>query len=153
MAEPQPNPHRWHPVFVHFPIACWVLATGLDLATTLMPIRNWVPEVDLIALAHFLIWLGIVVSIPAVIAGLADYRLLSEESTGMIDRHATWMIAAITLFLIAGIWRLRNAAFDAPIPLALLIVELAGSMTLVAGGRVASIVVFGRSGSVRSTTR
>ena len=153
MAKPQTIPHRWHPVFIHFPITCWVLATGLDVATMLMPVRNWVPGVDLIALAHLFIWLGVAVSIPAVIAGLIDYRIVSEEATGMIDRHATWMIAAITLFLIAGIWRLRGAAFDAPIPTALLFVELAGSMALVVGGRVASIVVFGHCGSVRSTTR
>src|SRR5690606_20795697 len=105
----------WHPAVVHFPLACWVLATLFDVAAlgglSLAPEWN-LP--DPAAAAVLLLWAGLAASVPAVALGLVDYASLpaaARDSTEMLH-HVAWMAAALMLFLVSTL--LRVAEDDIP---------------------------------------
>jgi len=145
------NGHPWHPVIVHFPLACWVLATLVDVASRLfsMPL---LPGIEWAAVAHLLLWTGIVMAVPAMIAGLVDYARLPPkvQESSELSWHITAMGTAWALFLGAAIWRVRAAPFDGVASWGVIFLELAGSACLVVGGRLASVIVFDRLPSART---
>lgn len=137
------NRHPLHPAFVHFPIAFWISGVLLDLMqrSALLPA---VPGIDGFLLPHLLLWAGLVTALPAVTAGLIDYAKLPSSIQGSrpLQLHMLCMGAAFVLFLCAGIWRVKSGEFAAAPPVAAVLLELIGAIALVAGGYLASRVVF-----------
>lgn len=135
--------HPWHPAIVHFPIACWVLATLFDLAAGLALHTSFVPlpGSDFAAL---LLWSGLVSAIPAIFAGLVDYARLDRfvQDSPELTSHMMWMSFAFVLFLGAALWRLRANHLEPPILYYITALEVAGTICLIRGGRLASTIVF-----------
>lgn len=133
----------WHPAFVHFPLACWVLATLFDVAALAglsLPSEWGLPDPG--AVSVLLLWLGLATSLPAVGFGLVDFAKLpaaARDSAEML-RHVAWMAAALTLFLVSALLRVADA-IPAPYFTA---IEVLGTVCLVAGGHFAAVVVFER---------
>ena len=136
-------PYRLHPLFVHFPIAFYMTAVALDLglmAGLLPPI----PGIDGHALAHGLLWAGVVTTLPTVAAGLLDYARLPRDLQGdsTLQRHILSMGSAFLLFLVAAIWRAKTGAFGEAAAVPVVLLELAGAVGLVIGGHLAARAVF-----------
>ena len=137
--------HPWHPAFVHFPLACWVLAAMLDIATHFFSI----PAVTGIAwpsLAQALLWGGTILALPAMLAGIIDYSKVpaTVQDSAELLWHISLMTTAWMLFLGAAIWRVKSAPFDSAASWGITIIELAGVACLIVGGRFAATVVFKR---------
>lgn len=137
--------HPWHPAVVHFPIACWILATLVDLIGQLFAMPP-LPGIEWAAVSHLLVWSGVLLAVPAITAGIIDYLRLPDavQSSVELSRHITAMGTAWLLFLGAGIWRVRSAPFDSAPLWGMTLVEIGGSLCLVLGGRFAAAVVFDR---------
>ena len=65
-------------------------------------------------MAQLLLWAGVLLAVPAIIAGLRDYLRLPDElqSSRELSRHVLLMGTAWFLFLAAAVWRTRSGAFD-----------------------------------------
>ena len=89
--------HPIHPALVHFPLGLLLTATLADLAWLA---AAW-PEPRFAAL---LIALGLVAALPAMAAGLYDFRLLDEKQASHALRHmgavaAAWLGYGVALYL------------------------------------------------------
>ena len=130
---------------VHFPIACWVLTTLIDLYLSL----RWGVEIETVAWSStstFLVWTGVLFAIPTVLTGVLDFASLPRvvQDSRELTSHILCMALAFICFLGAAILRTRSGAFE---PLAfwyIVAVESVGSILLVVGGHLASVVVFER---------
>jgi len=133
---------RLHPPFLHFPLAFWVTGTALDVGQRAFGLS--LPGIEGFALAHWLLWGGVVAALPTVAAGLADFARLpaAVQESRSLKRHILCMSGAFTVFLVAAVWRVKAGAFAAPPPLMLLALEIAGVAGLVVGGHAGGRVVF-----------
>ena len=101
--------HPIHPILVHFPIATWFLATIADIASLFTNEQvGWVAGVLLVT--------GIIMSLPAMIAGLVDLGKISQQSTAikianqhMILMMVSWSFYAVSLFI-----RLDGSSLEQP---------------------------------------
>jgi uncharacterized membrane protein len=94
--------HPLHPALVHFPIACWVLAVPCDLAGWLHNPQAWYA-------AYLLILGGVVLALPALLAGMPDLAKLKNNKTVMTVayRHigligSAWILYLVSLMLRVG---------------------------------------------------
>ena len=136
---------RWHPAIVHFPIACWVLTTLIDLSLFL----PWGVELKNVAwsgVSTVLLWTGVLFAIPTMLAGLLDFASLPRavQDSRELTSHILWMGVAFICFLGAAILRMRSSAFETRAIWYVVAIESVGSILLVYGGHLASIVVFER---------
>jgi uncharacterized membrane protein len=140
--------HPWHPLLVHFPIACWTLATLIDAATLLgaLPesVASAAPGVAPAALSFALLWLGLVLGAAAMVLGIVDLLGLPPElqRSGALNWHVVAMLAAWGLFLGAALSRPKPAPPFPPVELAATLTEVLGLACLIVGGVLASAVVF-----------
>lgn len=136
-------PYRLHPLFVHFPIAFYTTGVALDLGlwAELLPA---IPGIDGNALAHGLLWAGVVTTLPTVAAGLLDYARLPRDVQGnsTLQRHILCMGSAFVLFLVAAIWRVKTGEFGAAPAVPIILLEVAGALALIVGGHLANRAVF-----------
>jgi uncharacterized membrane protein len=136
-------PYRLHPLFVHFPIAFYMTGVVLDLGlwAGLLPA---IPGIDGNALAHGLLWAGVIATLPTVAAGLLDYARLPNDIQGnrILQRHILCMGSAFVVFLVAAIWRTKSGAFDAAPAVPIILLEVAGALALIVGGHLAGRAVF-----------
>lgn len=91
--------HPLHPALVHFPVACWSLATLADLASLHWGEPAW-------RFAGISMAIGIVIAIAAMVAGLVDFLKLGDDHPAIADvnRHmllamTAWGCYAASLFL------------------------------------------------------
>jgi uncharacterized membrane protein len=140
--------HPWHPLLVHFPIACWTLATLVDTAALLgaLPegVASAVPGVAPVGLSFALLWLGVGLGAAAMVLGIVDLLGLPPElqRSGALNWHVVAMLGAWGLFLGAALLRQKPALPFPPAPLAATVTEIAGLVCLAIGGVLASRVVF-----------
>lgn len=95
--------HPIHPMLVHFPIACWTLASACDAI-------GWaVPGAALTAVAGWLLVVGLGVGALAVAAGLYDFskladapRVLAVAQWHMGFASAAWSCYAVSAYLRAA---------------------------------------------------
>ena len=101
--------HPLHPALVHFPIACWSLATAADLASLAFGEPAW-------RFAGMLLLAGIVFSIPAMLAGLVELAKLAQDSPALkdVNRHMLMVMAALSCYLASLFLRLRGMHFVEP---------------------------------------
>src|SRR5262252_8700058 len=128
--------HPWHPLLVHFPIACWTLAALIDTATLVgaLPesVAAAVPGVAPAALSFALLWLGLLLGVAAMVLGIVDLLGLPPEiqRSGALNWHVIAMLGAWGLFLGAALLRPRPAPPFPPTPLAATLIEIAGFLCL-----------------------
>lgn len=101
--------HPLHPALVHFPIACWSLATAGDLASLFLGEPAW-------RFAGLSMAIGVVIAIAAMAAGFFELLKIGNDAPAMRDanRHtllamAAWSCYAASLFL-----RLEGVALTRP---------------------------------------
>ena len=95
MPEIIPN---WHPVFVHFTIALYVVATALYALGQMARGRNWAGVV--VVAARINLWTGAALSILTVIAGINAFFTVAHDASQtmfMID-HRRWAIATAVIW-------------------------------------------------------
>ncbi len=81
--------HPVHPALVHFPVACWSLATIGDLTSLVFhDQRVWF-------ISGVLLVLGLVAALAAMLAGLFELRKINEESPAM--RVAVWHMSLVVI--------------------------------------------------------
>ena len=105
-----------------------------------------IPGIEWAALSHLLLWIGVILALPAMLAGLIDYSRLPaavQESADLLW-HIALMGTAWALFLWAALWRMRTGSFDSAASWSATFIEVAGSGCLIAGGHFAATVVFER---------
>jgi uncharacterized membrane protein len=101
--------HPLHPALVHFPVACWSLATAADLASLHFGRPAW-------GLAGVLLAVGIACAIPTMLAGLLELVKIADGSPALKDvyRHMTAVMAALVLYAASLLLRLDGMALTAP---------------------------------------
>ena len=91
--------HPLHPALVHFPVACWSLATMADLASLWWGEPAW-------RFAATLLAIGLASAVAAMLAGMIELMKLDADHPAMpdVNRHmllamAAWCCYAASLFL------------------------------------------------------
>ncbi|HSN00761.1 MAG TPA: DUF2231 domain-containing protein [Rudaea sp.] len=120
--------HPLHPALVHFPVACWSLATAADLASVLFGTPAW-------HLAGIMLAIGLVMSIPALLAGMYELTRVAEESPAWrtIYLHMGAMSAALLLYAVSLFARLDRTTLLEPDSLAIAC-SVCGFIALALGG-------------------
>ena len=101
--------HPLHPALVHFPVACWSLATLADFASLHWGEPAW-------HLAGVLLIVGLVMALPALLAGLYELSRVADDSPAWrsVYLHMGAMSAALLLYAISLFARLDHAVLVAP---------------------------------------
>lgn len=129
--------HPIHPMLVHFPVACWSIATIADFASLHYGKPAW-------HLAGTLMVIGIVMALPAMLAGLIELIQVPDDSTAMRDvyLHMGAMVLAFALYVASLMMRIDNLHFIAP-SIAAIIVSACGFLSLSVGGWLGGRLVYG----------
>lgn len=117
--------HPLHPALVHFPIACWTGALFADIA-------GWYSgEPDGWRLAYFLIAAGLLLALPAMLAGLLDLMSLGDDKAvfPVAQRHIFLMACAWLFYLTALMFREQAS----PPEFVAISCSVAGFLSLLAG--------------------
>lgn len=101
--------HPLHPALVHFPIACWSLATAADVASVWWGEPAWQFSAVLMAI-------GLVTAIATMAAGLFELMQLDADHPAMADvnRHMLLAMAAWCLYAASLLLRLEGIHPTAP---------------------------------------
>ena len=129
--------HPLHPALVHFPIACWSLATLADLISGFVGQPAW-------WLAGVLMAIGLACAIPAMIAGFVELLRLPDDSPaiGDVNRHMAWVMAAFSLYAISFLMRVHAMALHAP-GLIAIVLSVLGFACLGVAGWLGGKLVYG----------
>jgi uncharacterized membrane protein len=128
--------HPLHPALVHFPVACWSLATIADLASPWLGQPAW-------WLAGVLLAIGTVSALAAMAAGLYEFARIAEGNPGLADarRHMLLAMAAWALYAASLLLRLQGTTLVAPAWPALA-TSVAGFLCLGAAGWLGGKLVY-----------
>ena len=101
--------HPLHPALVHFPIACWSLATAADLASLAWGEPAW-------RFAGILLLAGIGFSIPAMLAGLLELARVDGDNPAIkdVNRHMIMVMSALACYVASLFLRLHGTHFVEP---------------------------------------
>lgn len=121
--------HPLHPVFVHFPIACWSLASIFDLVDFLALVSVW----EIAGVLHVI---GTLSAIVAMFTGLLDFTkipdgkplVMKTANTHMLLVMTAWCFYACSVFL-----RLDDMHLSQPGMLAVVLSQI-GAVILMAAG-------------------
>ncbi|MGB3740511.1 MAG: DUF2231 domain-containing protein [Castellaniella sp.] len=128
--------HPLHPALVHFPIACWSLATLADFSSLWLGESAW-------RWSAGLLMVGCAVALLAMVAGVLELsRVPDGPALRDVYLHMGLMLAAFTLYTARLFLRLDHLQPLAPDVLALLL-SLAGFITLAIGGWLGGRLVYG----------
>jgi uncharacterized membrane protein len=128
--------HPLHPALVHFPIACWSLATLADFSSLWLGESAW-------RWSAGLLMVGCAVELLAMVAGVVELsRVPDGPALRDVYLHMGLMLAAFTLYTARLFLRLDHLQPLAPDVLALLL-SLAGFITLAIGGWLGGRLVYG----------
>ena len=129
--------HPLHPALVHFPVACWSLATLADLAGF-----GW-PHWPLSQFAGAMLVAGCIGGLAAAAAGLAELLKLPPDSPAAADanRHMLLALAAWSLYAASLLLRLEDWMPREPGVLALA-ASVAGFLALAAAGWMGGRLVY-----------
>ena len=127
--------HPFHPAFVHFPVACWVLSHPADLLV-LSNADITVFGLDWWALSVFLIWAGVISALPAMAVGIYDFMQLPDEDRLMqaFYKHVSFVGTAWIVYLISAYTRLGDNLTLAQPELSPVIISGCGLVCLAIGG-------------------
>jgi uncharacterized membrane protein len=101
--------HPLHPALVHFPIACWSLATCADLASLGLGESLW-------RFASAMLCIGLVTALAAMLTGLLELMKLTEGHPAEADvhRHLGWALAAWSCYAASLFLRWDDSQLVAP---------------------------------------
>lgn len=128
--------HPLHPMLVPFPIAFFGGALLFDLLGILLDRESW------IATGYHLAAAGVIAALITALPGIVDYfRAVPPESSGKrrATKHGLVNVGATVLFAVA--WLMRDGAAAEP-GVAILALEAAGVVLLVAGGWMGGTLVY-----------
>lgn len=128
--------HPAHPALVHFPVACWSLATATDFASLWLGEPAWQWSGGLLAV-------GCAMAVLAMLAGLWE---LAQVPDGPALRdtylHMGIMLTAFALFTVRLLTRLDHLQPLAPDTLSL-VLDALGFIALAIGGWLGGRLVYG----------
>ena len=129
--------HPLHPALVHFPVACWSLATAADLAALRWGEPAW-------RFGGICLLAGVAVAIPAMLAGFHELARLADDSpaTGDVYRHMGAMSAAFVLYAVSLLLRQDHMHLIAPGTFAIAL-SVIGFLCLAVGGWLGGKLVYG----------
>jgi uncharacterized membrane protein len=129
--------HPLHPALVHFPIACWSLATAADLASLAWGEPAW-------RFAGILLLAGIGFSIPAILAGLLELAKIEGDNPAIrdVNRHMLMVMGALACYVASLFLRLHGTHFVEPGRLAIGLSVL-GFLCLGVAGWLGGKLVYG----------
>ena len=129
--------HPLHPALVHFPIACWSLATAADVASLWWGKPAWM-------LAGVLLALGTLIALAAMATGFIELMKVGAEhpATRDLNRHMLLMLSAWCLYATSLFLRLQGTTLTQPdtVDLGLSVV---GFVVLGVGGWFGGKLVYG----------
>lgn len=129
--------HPLHPALVHFPIACWSLATAADVASLWWGKPAWL-------LAGVLLALGTLIALAAMATGFIELLKVGAEhpATRDLNRHLLLMLTAWCLYATSLFLRLQGTTLTEPdsVDLGLSVV---GFVVLGMGGWFGGKLVYG----------
>lgn len=134
--------HPWHPIFVHFPIALWVIAFFTEVLSRAFPQMMLPGDIAPGAFSMLLLWAGNIAALAAMVAGMVDMAALPEKVMPTLYRHMSWMLMAWVLMLIAGLLRTLVQGWTTPPGWLSLSIEFSAIVCLTAGGLQASRLVY-----------
>lgn len=122
-------------MLVHFPIACWSLATMGDLAYLLLGMQIW-------WMAGLLMAIGVISAMAAMIAGLIDFAKIEDENPAMhlANWHMRFVMMSWSLYATSLFLRLSNSHFTPPSNFAVALSILGFIVLSVAGWLGAKLV-------------
>jgi uncharacterized membrane protein len=139
--------HPIHPMLVHVPVACWLLAPlcdGVALAT------GWTV---LWTMSALLIGVGIAGGALAATAGAMDYARAHAVAPRLVRAHALLMGSAWTVALVGLIGRVADRQVVTPAPWWAIAACFATAALMIAGAWCGGEMVYGRGIGVRATER
>lgn len=128
--------HPLHPALVHFPIACWSLATAADLASPFLGEAAWRP-------AGLLMLAGLGFALPAMLAGFLELLKLDEGTPALAvaNRHMLLVMAAVACYAASLLLRAEGTRLHAPGAVAIAL-GVAGFGCLAAAGWLGGRLVY-----------
>lgn len=101
MVEIIPN---WHPVFVHFSVALLIVSAALFVISKL--VTNWRLEDQWLAAAYWNLWLGALITVGTVIAGIVAFNSVKHDDPAHIAMlaHRLWALVAAASIWALAIW-------------------------------------------------
>ena len=128
--------HPLHPAIVHFPVACWTLATACDLAGLWLDPTAW-------AMAGKLLLVGCVMALLAAATGLLELARLPEAEPALraVHHHAGAALAALACYGTSLFLRLDAGKLAAPGQGAL-VASVAGLLCLAIAGWLGGTLVY-----------
>lgn len=129
--------HPLHPALVHFPVACWSLASAADLASLHFGRPAW-------WLAGVLMTIGLACALPAMLAGFLELPRIAEGSPAMVDvkRHMLMVMIAFSLYAGSLLLRVEAMGLHAPDVWAIAL-SLGGFVCLGIAGWLGGKLVYG----------
>ena len=90
--------HPLHPMLAHFPVACWSLATIVDVFSP----HAW-------HLAGTLLWIGALVAVPTIFVGIFELTRIPREPASVRAgfTHMGLMFVAFLLYLVSLLLRVH----------------------------------------------
>lgn len=143
--------HPWHPIFVHFPIALWVIAFFTEVIYRAFPDMVLPGDIAPGAFSMLLLWAGNITALAAIVAGMVDMAALPENVMPTVYRHMSWMLVAWVLMLTAGLLRILVQGWTTPPGWLSLLIEFSAIVCLTIGGLQASRLVYHLQLGERST--
>lgn len=129
--------HPLHPALVHFPIACWSLATVADFAGYVWGEPAW-------RLAGVLMVAGTVIAVAAIAAGFIEYMKLDENHPALSDVHRHMLLAATAWSCYAASLFLRVDSGSLSVPDGIAVgLSAAGFVSLCCAGWMGGRLVYG----------
>ncbi|MGH8061576.1 MAG: DUF2231 domain-containing protein [Pseudoxanthomonas sp.] len=129
--------HPLHPALVHFPIACWSLATAADVASLWWGKPVWM-------LAGVLLALGTLIALAAMATGFMELLKVGAEhpATRDLNRHMLLMLTASCLYATSLFLRLKGTTLTQP-DIVELGLSMIGFVVLGIGGWFGGKLVYG----------
>jgi len=120
--------HPLHPALVHFPVACWTLATVADLASLH-------GGADAGWLGGMLLLAGTAFALPAMFAGLYEFSRIPNGSAALRTAwiHMGAMLVAFASYLASVLLRVDHLHLRQPAT-ACLVLDCVGFLALAIGG-------------------
>jgi uncharacterized membrane protein len=137
--------HPLHPMLVHVPVACWLLAPlsdGAALAT------GWAL---LWTVSALLIGVGVFWGALAATAGAMDYARAQAVAPRLVKAHALLMASAWTVALLSLFGRIAERQVIVPAPWWAVAACFATAAVMIAGAWCGGEMVYGRGIGVTTT--
>ncbi len=129
--------HPLHPALVHFPLALWFIAILWDM------VGWWQADPLWWRMGYWCLALGVVASLPAIVAGLLDYLALDPHDPGInvATVHSMVMMSATAVFGASWVVRTQTGSTQAPSMWAFTL-ALIGAVLLAVGGWLGGTLVY-----------